>query len=576
MSRKNKAPIAGRKTLCISEELAQRLHLSTVITSEDVYKHFSPPITLGQSEEVRTVMDSCLSGGFYDTLSASLMSDGMGLAGYTRFIGYPALSNLAQEGLIQAGVETTADEMTRKWVEVKHGGDASSADPQEKVKAITEALRNYHVQARFREATMKIGYFGGCLMFIDTGKDDAALKLPLVLDERTFQKGSLKGLRIVEPVCISPGQYNATNPLSPNFFKPTSWYIYGKEVHASHFLYFTSETPPILLRPSYNFFGIPKAQIALDYVANFTESREAAARLLKKFSLTALKTNMSAIFSGGGTGDIDRRMMYFAQTRSNDGVLLVDMESEDIVKLETPLSGVTDIVRQSLELLSAVFRIPSVKLLGISPGGMNATGESDMRSFWDYTAGQQEKQLTTNMETLLQILCLNEFGYRDDALTFDWIELGDEDEEKKATTQRIEAERDAIYLDRGVVSGDEVREKLAADEQSGYAIVTDGISEAPDDMGGEGLPGVDLTPSNDPTPSVDTGEEKAADTSLNGAQVTSMVDIVSQVAQGTIPRESGIAILTVAFPIDRAKAEEIIGTAGNGFTPAVKETGSMV
>lgn len=568
---------AGRRQMRISPELAQQFQLSTVITSDDVRNHFGPPVTLGMTDEVRAVMDSCLTtGGFYDTLSASLMSDGMGLAGYTRFIGYPALSNLAQEGLIQAGVETTADEMTRKWLEVKHGGDHSSADPQGKVKAITEDMREFQVQDLFRQAAIKMGYFGGCLVFIDTGKDDAALKLPLVLDERTFQKDSLRGFRVVEPVCIAPGHYNSTNPLSPNFYKPTSWFIYGKEVHASHFLYFTSEYPPLLLRPSYNFFGIPKAQIALDYVANFTESREAAARLLKKFSLTALKTDMTTVFSGGGTGELDRRMMYFAQTRSNDGVLLIDKEAEDIIKLETPLSGVTDIVRQALELLSAVFRIPSVKLLGISPGGMNATGESDMRSFWDYTAGQQEKQFTKQMETLICLLTLNRYGVIDPALTFDWVELGDEDEEKKATTQRIEAERDAIYLDRGVVSGDEVREKLAADEQSGYSIVTDGISEAPGEIGGEGLPGVDLTPSNDPTSSVDTGEEKAADTSLNGAQVTSMVDIVSQVAQGTIPRESGIAILTVAFPIDRAKAEEIIGTAGNGFAPAVKETGSTV
>ena len=59
----------------------------------------------------------------------------------------------------------------------------------------------------------------------------------------------------------------------------------------------------MLLKPAYNFLGIPQAQILWDYVLHFQECRAAEARLLTKFSMTVFKTSMADIlFSAGGTG----------------------------------------------------------------------------------------------------------------------------------------------------------------------------------------------------------------------------------------------------------------------------------
>ncbi len=69
----------------------------------------------------------------------------------------------------------------------------------------------------------------------------------------------------------------------------------------------------------------------------------------------------------------------------------------------------------------------------------------------------------------------------------------------------------------------------------------------------------------------EAGAEKAQDTALNGAQVTAMQGVLTAAAAGEIPRESAIALLTTAFPIDTATAERILGTIGKGFVPAAKE-----
>lgn len=62
---------------------------------------------------------------------------------------------------------------------------------------------------------------------------------------------------------------------------------------------------------------------------------------------------------------------------------------------------------------------------------------------------------------------------------------------------------------------------------------------------------------------------KAADAALNGAQVSSMVDVVVKVAAGELPRDAAKAIIKRAFLVDDAGADEILGSAGtSAFKPA--------
>jgi hypothetical protein len=51
-------------------------------------------------------------------------------------------------------------------------------------------------------------------------------------------------------------------------------------------------------------------------------------------------------------------------------------------------------------------------------------------------------------------------------------------------------------------------------------------------------------------------------TLLNGAQVSSMVNIVTQVAAHELPRDAGLQIIQVAFGVSQQEAEEIMGEAG--------------
>ena len=457
------------RRLNLSPDVRGGLAQSLPPTPEDISRLYGPAKTLGAPEDVQLAMDARLAdSGVYSLLQHSLEL-GVGIA--PQFMGYGVLQNLAQNGLIRACVETVSDDMTRAWIEFKREGEGGD---ESLLTDLAQACKRFALQRLFHEATELVGYEGGAFLFIDTGAVGEELERPLNVSPYSaeLRPGGVLRFVVIDPVNVFPGDYNSLSPLEPDYFRPRWWWVLGQRVHASRLIRLVANECPVLLRPAYNFLGIPQAQILWDYVLHFQECRAAEARLLTKFSLTVFKTKMEDIlYSAGGTAQIDTRIRYMIQTMTNDGVLAVDKESEDVVKLETPLSGVTDIVRQSLEILAALNRTPAVKLLGISPSGFNATGESDIRNYYDHVRSQQEKVLRDGIKKALDCIQLYLRGTIDPSVTFDFAPLGEEDRAALATLQKTKADTIAVYMDRDIISQEEARQSLASDPDSGFSDI---------------------------------------------------------------------------------------------------------
>lgn len=67
--------------------------------------------------------------------------------------------------------------------------------------------------------------------------------------------------------------------------------------------------------------------------------------------------------------------------------------------------------------LSGASRIPVTKLFGRSPAGMNATGESDLRNYYDYVDTLREAKLRPILEKLLPVLAMSAWGAVPDGWT---------------------------------------------------------------------------------------------------------------------------------------------------------------
>lgn len=471
----------------IDEDLlyANPAHTASPLTPLTPYKPATIHAETLVGEDIRLALDSCLPSA----VRSMIEYDQEG----SKFLGYPFLQVLSQNPLISAGVETIADEMTKKFIKLVHTGDdlacgvGSEIAVEDKLKMLEAELKKFKISSLFRRCAEKTGYYGGCLAYVDTGgiDDPELLKSPLYFDQTIIKKGSLKHFTIIDPVNVSPGFYNASDPLRSDYFKPQTWFVMGKEVHTSRFLYFAGKEAPLLLKPAYNFFGVSQAQLAFEYVENFQKNRDSGSELLNKFSVSVFKTNMQNAMYSGETAELEKRIQYFVHKRHNDGVFVLDKDDEDFIKSDTSLGGVTDIIRQSLELIASVFRIPAVKYLGISPSGFNATGESDLKNFYSLIESLQEKQFADNLETVLKLLQLNEFGEIDPHIGFEFIPLDEEDDKIKAETEKMQADTLAVYLDRNVISAEEARKIGASDKEGILKGIDPDSTEFMDDSEGE-------------------------------------------------------------------------------------------
>lgn len=506
---------------------------SIPLTEAEVKQRYGLPLTLGTPEDVRVACDNQLEQcGVYSLLQHSFA---LGQMPQAQFLGYGVLQQIAQNALVRACIETVSDDMTRNWIELKREGEAkktertqyleslglsdedAEADAADKLAELTSEMDRLHLQSTLHEAAATVGYMGGCLVFIDTGEvDPLRLREPLHIGRASAELQKDRPLRFipVDPINVFPGLYNSISPLREDYFKPKTWWVLGQEVHSTRLLRLVANELPTLLKPAYNFLGIAQAQMLWDYVMHFQDVRVASQRLIKKFSLTVMKTDMqNVLLQGGGTEQLDRRIALLVRNRSNDGVEVIDKEAEDIIKLETPLSGVTDIVRQSLEILAAMNRTPAVKLLGISPSGFNATGESDIRNYYDHVLSQQEKVLRPALNTILRILQIRLFGEIDPTITFDFAALSEADNAAIATTQKTKADTMAVLLDRQVISPEEARRALADDPDSGFAdIDVDDVPEPPaeGELGPENMTGFAGSEQEGPEAKIDDVDKAGA------------------------------------------------------------------
>lgn len=427
---------------------------------------YKRPITLGMPQDKSVAMDECIK--CTDGIINHFAPEWQALAA-PKFLGYALLSSIAQDPLIRAGIETICDDMTRKFIELTSKGDE---DLSVKIDDLESDLQAFRVKSLFNRALSLTGYMGGCLVYIDVGDlDDEEKKAPLYLDSATFKRGSLRGFKIIEPINVYPGVYNSSDPTADDYFNPETWFVLGKEYHKSRFLYFAQNEVPLLLKPLYNFFGISLSQQVLEYVQNFTENRRSAQRLLNKFSLTIWKTDMSAFLSGGDCNSLTQRVKYFNAQRNNDGTALIDKDLEDMVQINTPLSGVTDIVSMSLDLAPIILGISKDKYFGDLPKGLNASSEGTNRIYYDKVQSLNEKISYDNVEKVIKILQLNRYGEIDDNISFQFAPLWEMDERERAEINKIHADTAAVYVDRGCLSQEEVRGALADNPNSGYSNI---------------------------------------------------------------------------------------------------------
>lgn len=460
------------KPVQIVERVAPKIEISATLLAmvgvpeqTQAIKPYEPPVGVIPTEKRKDAM--AMDSTDYSYVN-SIYCNG------EAFKGYQYLAVLTQRPEYRKMSETIAKEMTRKWIKVVSRGDDDKSD---RIKAINAALEKFKVRSTFNKAAELDGFYGRGQIYIDLnmprggGRVDEnpdELSMRLIMDKSKITKGSLNGFKVVEPVWTYPSAYNSDNPLAPDYYKPTQWFVMGKTVHATRLMMFVSREVPDLLKASYNFGGLSLSQMAEPYVDHWLRTRDSISDMVHSFSINGLKMDMSAFLASGMNQQLINRIELFNKMRDNRNVFLIDKEKEEFFQFNTPLSGLHELQSQSQEQMASVCNIPLVKFTGITPSGLNASSDGEIRVFYDDIHARQEQLFRDNLERVIDIIQLNEFGEIDKDITFEFEPLYQLDGEALARVRKSDADTAQVLISEGVISAEEERVRLASDPNSGY------------------------------------------------------------------------------------------------------------
>jgi len=444
-------------------------------TQENPFKlpRVLPGIVPDDTEQLAQDTQIDVENGFNSAFS-SLPVHGMWAEGIG-FMGYPYLAMLSQRSEYRQPVTVLAEEMTRKWIDIKGEG----ADKADEAQALNDAQEKFQLRDRFREALELDGVFGVSFIYIDLFMPGSALKTPVWEDPEELQKpltptpdkigkGMLRGFKVLDPTWMAPNIYDSNNPLSDTFYKPQVWWVMGRQVHSSRLITIISRPVPDLLKPAYNFGGLSLLQLMKPYVDNWLSTRQAVNDLINAFTVWVLSTNMDAVLqddlNGTGGAGFEARIDLFANTMNNRGVMAIDKDSEELANIAAPLGSLDKLQAQAQEHMAAPARIPLVKLFGITPSGLNASSDGEIRTFYDSIHGMQQRVIGDGVSLALKIIQLSETGAVDEELTHEFVELWQLDRAGQAAAEKTEADTDAVLIDKGVISPAESRNRIASED----------------------------------------------------------------------------------------------------------------
>ncbi len=394
------------------------------------------------------------------------------------FPGFPYLAQLATRSEYRAMASALSTELTREWIEFTSKQDDDD-DTSDKIKKIEEEFKRLKVREVVRAAAEHDCLFGRGQIAI--GVRGADRGTPLVLDRRTVAKGSLERIAPVEAIWTTPSGYNTLDPMAPDFYRPSKWFMLGEEIHSSRLMTVVTRPLPDMLKPAFNFAGMSLSQLAEPYVENWLRTRQSVSDLINNFSITALATAMDQVLQGNDDGsDLFTRAELFTATRSNKGLMLLDKDREDIVQINTPLSGLHELQAQAQEHMCSVSRLPAIILTGISPSGLNASSDGEIRVFYDWISSQQESFWRAPIETILKCVQLSLFGEIDPDIGFMFVPLYQMTPKEESDIRFQDSQAAVNYISQGVIDPSEERNRLAKDPASGYdGIDTDAVIVPP-------------------------------------------------------------------------------------------------
>jgi phage-related protein (TIGR01555 family) len=379
-------------------------------------------------------------------------------------------SMFVEDGLAARIVKLLPDDMFREGWEYEFP-DVDEIKAAEFTDRYDEVFEAIGAQTKLKLAFYWVRLFGGAAILISV-MDGLTMDKPL--DHRRIK--SFEKLKILDRTEIEFSRIQfQLDPSQPRYGQPVYYPIKfdtgsgaeeEKLVHYTRVLELHGDTLPrksaATLAADDRYWGISVLQRANDRLKTLGSSLGSIDQLLDEMSVGKFKVKDLAIMLASPEGKvaIQRRVELMDLTRSVFRSQYMDSE-EEFSRDTVNFTGIPQILHIIFMLLSADTGYPITRLFGVSPGGMNATGESDMRNYYDNVRSLQSTELKPILLYFLRII--SEWKKIPEPY-IKFLPLQTMNEKERAELEKINVDKDKTeaetyknYVDMGVLEQYEVR-----------------------------------------------------------------------------------------------------------------------
>lgn len=108
-------------------------------------------------------------------------------------------------------------------------------------------------------------------------------------------------------------------------------------------------------------------------------------------------------------------------------------DTEEVIDQKTIQFGkMPEIMDRFFQIVAGAADIPATRFFGQAPAGMNSTGESDMRNYYDHVQEMQESSVQPSLANLDEALIVSALGNRPPAIHYNWRSLWQTTEKERA------------------------------------------------------------------------------------------------------------------------------------------------
>lgn len=403
------------------------------------------------------------------------------------FIGHQLAGLLAQHWLIDKCCLLPARDATRKWFEI-HTADGQDIDAPEVLNMMKRLDKRFKLASNLREWVHKGKIFGVRVAILKVKSTDPNYyEYPFNLDAVT--PGSYQGIVQVDPYWCSPilDMRASTDPDTEHFYEPTWWLINGRKYHRSHLCIYREGDVADILKPSYQYGGIPVPQKIMERVYAAERTANEAPQLAMTKRTTYIGTDMEGVVLGGP--EVMERFEQMADYENNYAKNVVD--KDDVVsQFDVALADFDSLMMNQFQLVAAEACVPGTKLLGTQPKGFSATGEYDEAMYHEELESIQSDKLTEFVDRHHRLLMISHVvpamrrtdpDFEPITTSVNWLPLDSPTAKEVAEINKLKADTALVLVNAGAIDGYDERDRIRMDKASDYH----GIPEAlrPDDDG---------------------------------------------------------------------------------------------